>query len=236
LVNSPPAEIVVVGGTSGLGRELAQYLVRRGEAVLVTGRDSSRAKAVAAELGGQTRGLAVNLAHPQEIAGALADVAAVKHLVLAAIERDANSVRDYDVERAVRLVTLKLVGYTEVVHALVSRFAPEASVLVFGGLAKDVPYPGSTTVTTVNAGVTGIVRTLAVELAPVRVNGLHPGIVGESPAWQGRAPDVLEATRKRTPTGRLATMADVVHAAAFLLDNRSVNGVDLIVDGGRLFG
>ena len=53
--------------------------------------------------------------------------------------------------------------------------------MVFGGLAKVRPYPGSTTVTTINAGVDGLVRTLAAELSPIRVNALHPGIVERQP-------------------------------------------------------
>ena len=106
--------------------------------------------------------------------------------------------------------------------------------MLFGGLAKDRPYPGSTTVTTVNGAVTTMVTAFAVELAPIRVNAIHPGIVGDSPFWASKPPAVLEAFRNRTPTGRLATMADVVDAVAFLLENRSVNGVNLRVDGGTL--
>jgi len=160
--------------------------------------------------------------------------APVDRLVLAAIERDENSARDYDVARALRLVTLKLVGYTEVVHALLDRLTADASIVLFGGLALRRPYPGSTTITTVNGGISGLVRTLAVELAPIRVNALHPGIVGDSPAWEGKPPAVLENVRARTPTGRLATMDDVAGAAEFLLENRSANGVNLEIDGGWL--
>ena len=156
----------------------------------------------------------------------------MQRLVLAAIERDENSVRDYDVGRALRLITLKLVGYTEVVHALADRLAEDASILLFGGQALRRPYPGSTTVTTVNGGVTGIVHTLAVELAPIRVNAIHPGIVGDSPAWEGKPAAVLEAVRARTPIGRLVTMDEVAEAAMFLLENGAVNGVNLEVDGG----
>ena len=113
------------------------------------------------------------------------------------------------------------------------RLTEDASILVFGGLALRRPYPGSTTVTTVNGGVVGLVHTLAVELAPVRVNGIHPGIVGDSPYWEGKEA-ALEATRARTPLGRLVTMAEVADASIFLLENGAVNGVNLDVDGGWL--
>lgn len=224
--------VVIVGGTSGLGKELARHFAGQGRAVVISGRDAGRATAVAREIGGRTKGIGFDLARPSEIAAAVADVGPVQHLVLAAIERDENKVREFDSARALRLVTLKLVGNAEVIHALASRLSNDSSILLFGGGAKDKPYPGSTVVTTVNAAVTGMVRTLVMELAPIRVNAIHPGIVGDSPYWSAKPAPVLEGHRSRTPTGRLATMEEIVDAAVFLLTNRSVNGVNLAVDGG----
>ena len=154
----------------------------------MTGRDQSRADAAANEIGGRTRGIAFDLAEPHTIAGGLADVGDVEYLVLAAIERDVNKVNEYDIAGALRLVTLKLVGYTEVIHQLMPRLRDDSAILIYGGLARDRPYPGSTTVTTVNGGVTSLVRTLVIELAPTRVNALHPAIVGDSPQWREMPP------------------------------------------------
>ena len=150
------------------------------------------------------------------------------------IARDENTVAGYDVAASLHLVTLKLVGYLEVVHALLGRLSRDGSIVVFGGLAKDRPYPGSVTVSTVNGGVLGMINVLATELAPIRVNAIHPGIVGDSPYWAAKPPAVLDAVRTRTPTGRLVTMADIVDAVVFLLENRSVNAANLAVDGGTL--
>jgi NAD(P)-dependent dehydrogenase (short-subunit alcohol dehydrogenase family) len=225
---------VIVGGTSGIGREVARSLAVRGDQVLITGRDRGRAETIAAEIGGSVRGLALDLTRPERIGDALSGIDRVDALVLAAIDRDENTVKKYDIGRATSLVTLKVIGYTEVIHALASRLAPDASIVLFGGLAKARPYPGSTTVTTVNGAVTSLVHTLAVELAPVRVNALHPGIVGDSPAWKGKPPDVLERVRSRTPTGRLVSMADAASAVLFLLDNQGINGINLNIDGGWL--
>jgi len=221
--------VVVVGGTAGIGREIARHYADGGREVVITGRDQGRAESVAGEIGGATRGIGFDLVEPHAIGEKLETVGAVDYLVLAAIDRDANSVRAYDVDRAVRLVTLKLVGYTEVVHALCHRLHDDSAILLFGGMAKERPYPGSTTVTSVNGAVTTMVRTFAIELAPIRVNALHPGIVGDSPFWSGKD---LSAVVTRTPTGRLATMADITDAAVFLLENRAVNGVNLTADGG----
>ena len=224
--------VVVVGGTQGLGRELAQSYADEGRDVIVTGRDQSRAEIAAREIGGNTRGIGFDLAEPHGIADSLGEVGEVDHLVLAAIERDVNKVHEYDIDAALRLVTLKLVGYTEVIHSLVPRLRDDASILIFGGLARDRPYPGSTTVTTVNGGVTSLVRTLVIELAPTRVNALHPAIVGDSPQWRDMPPERLQALVERTPIGRLVTMVEIVSASRFLLENEAINGINLVVDGG----
>src|SRR5262245_20808967 len=140
---------------------LARRYAERGAEVVVTGRDEARAAGVAASLNGSGHVTArsFDLCEPDGIAAAVADLGPVKRLVLAAIQRDDNSVREYNLAGALRLVTLKLVGYTEVVHALAPSLAEDASVLIFGGQALQRPYVGSTTVTTVNGGVTGLVRT-----------------------------------------------------------------------------
>lgn len=222
---------VVVGATSGSGRHLAETLARGGEHVVITGRDLERTQAVAREIGHGARAIALDLTRPAEIQQRLADIGPVRHLVLAAIERDANTVRDFNVARAEKLVTLKLVGYVEVVHALVDRFDSDGSIVLFGGIARERPYPGSTTVSMINGGVTAMVRTLQAELAPLRVNAIHPGAIGDSPAWEGNA-KMLDPILARTPTRRLATMEDITDAVLFLLKNRAVNGVNLTVDGG----
>jgi NAD(P)-dependent dehydrogenase (short-subunit alcohol dehydrogenase family) len=223
--------VVVVGGTAGLGWAVARHYVQGGREVVVTGRDAVRAKEVAAELGGRASGIAFDLSDPASIAPAVAGLREIDHLVLAALDRDHNTAREYDVAAAVRLVTLKLVGYTEVVHACLPQMHDDSSVLLFGGLAKDRPYPGSTTITTINHGVDGLVRTLSVELAPIRVNALHPGIVGDSPYWAGKT-EALEAVKTRALTGRWVTMDEITHAAVFLLENTSVTGTEVRVDGG----
>lgn len=225
--------IVVVGGTQGIGLELARDVVARGERVVLTGRDPERAREVAASLGEAATGVGLDISEPETIADRLAGVGTVNGLVLAAIERDANSVSDYSIERARRLVTLKLVGYTETIHALLGRLVPsrDTGIVLFGGRAKDAPYPGSTTVATINGGVTGLVNALALELAPMRVNAIHPGIIGDSPFWSGKEA-AIAGYAARTPGGELATMADIVDAVQFLLRNRGVSAVNLHVDRG----
>jgi NAD(P)-dependent dehydrogenase (short-subunit alcohol dehydrogenase family) len=226
------AATVIIGGTAGLGRDLAALCLEKGHRVVIAGRDETRCADIAAGLHPECEHVALDLSDPRSIADALAGIENVRHLALVAIERDENTVRDYSIEDAIRLTTLKLVGYTEVVHQLLPRMSGDGSVVIYGGQAQARPYPGSTTVSTVNGGVLGMVRTLAVEAAPVRVNGIHPGVIGDSPYWAEKPEGVLDPIAERTPIGRLVTMRELSEAALFLLENGAVNGVNLAADGG----
>ena len=226
--------VVIIGGTSEIGKRIAQRYADRGESVVVTSRDLAKAQAAAKEIGDHATGVAVDLNKPEEIADALAGIGPVKYLAIVAIQRDSNTVDEFNIEGATNLVTLKLVGYLEVIHALRDRLGDDSAIVLFGGLAKERPYPGSLTVTTVNGGISTMIRSLATQLAPIRVNAIHPAIVGDSPFWAATPPEVLEAFRARTPIGRLVEIDDVAHATEFLLENRAVNAVNLNVDGGWL--
>jgi NAD(P)-dependent dehydrogenase (short-subunit alcohol dehydrogenase family) len=226
--------VVVVGGTMGIGKELARAYAATGRETVLTGRKSSRATAAVKEIGPPARGLALDLAKPKSIRAALESVGPVKYLALVAIQRDENTIKTFNIDHAIVLVTLKLVGFAEVVHVLLDRLSPDTSIVLFGGQAKDRPYPGSTTVSAVNGGVSGMVKSLAWELAPIRVNAIHPGIVGDSPYWHGKPDAILEGHTSKTITKKLATMAEIVDGTRFLLENESVDGVDLVIDNGRL--
>lgn len=225
------AATVIIGGTAGLGRDLAELCLERGHRVVIAGRDEERCAGVAADLHPECESFAIDLSKPEAIGAALAGIDSVRHVALVAIERDQNTVADYSIEDAIRLTTLKLVGYTEVVHQLAPRMNGEGSVVLYGGQAQARPYPGSTTVSTVNGGVIGMVRTMAVELAPIRVNAIHPGVIGDSPYWADNQ-GALTAVAERTPIGRTVTMRELSEAALFLLENGAVNGINLAADGG----
>jgi NAD(P)-dependent dehydrogenase (short-subunit alcohol dehydrogenase family) len=222
---------VIIGGTGGLGQVIAQRLADRGDHLVITSRDLGRAEAAAGKIDGTAQGKAVDLSRPAGIAGALAGIGEVDNLVVCGIDQTPSTLAGFDVEAAIRVVTVKLVGYAETVRVLRPRFRPGASVVLFGGVAKDKPYPGSTMVTVFNQGISGLAKTLAVEIAPHRVNAIHPGIVGDSPKWRD-FPD--HPTLPRTPIGRLVTMDEVAGATEFLLTNTGINGQDLTIDGGLL--
>ncbi|WP_349428788.1 SDR family NAD(P)-dependent oxidoreductase [Microbacterium sp. LWS13-1.2] len=226
--------ILIVGGSSGIGLALANDLANSGDEVILTSRSLESAEQVAATVGGRTRGIALDVAEPEGIAEQLKDVGGLDGVVLGAVERDVSTVRDFDITRARHVVTMKLIGYTETVHSLLDRLEPSVAtgIVLFGGRAKDAPYPGSATVSTINGGVDGLMNTMALELAPIRVNSLHPGIIGDSPFWAAKPSEVLEGYRSRTPGGELATTEDIVDATKFLLFNKGVSAHSLNVDRG----
>jgi NAD(P)-dependent dehydrogenase (short-subunit alcohol dehydrogenase family) len=229
-----PGTVVVVGGTCDLGKHLAIHYARKGHPVVITSRDQGRADVTAREIGRDAKGLCLDLFYPHQIAGALAGVEDVQHLALVALFRDENTIREYNIDEALKLVTMKLVSYTEVIHVLAPRMREDGSIVLFGGLARDQPYPGSTTITTVNGGVSSMINSLALQLAPIRINAIHPGQVSDTPNWATKPKAVLDDLRSRTALGRLVTIEDVIHATVFLFENRGMTGFNLRVDGGRM--
>lgn len=223
---------LIIGGTSGIGLEVARVALERGGRVLVTGRDTARAARVAAGLGGESRGVALDLARPTEIAGRLSDVGRIDRLVLAAVERDVNSLREYDASAALSAVALKVVGYAAAINALLGKLASDAAIVAIGGLARRYHCPGSTSVALINGAVTSMAKTFAAELAPIRVNAVHPGVVVDSPAQAAMPPAMLDRVRAQTPSKKPVTMRHVADAVTFLLENEGINGVNLDVDGG----
>jgi NAD(P)-dependent dehydrogenase (short-subunit alcohol dehydrogenase family) len=228
--------VFIVGGTSGIGLALAKAAVSLGATVTIAGRGAERAAEVARSVGPAVRAVPIDLLDSASIAQALRGDEAIDHLVLTPVYPGNQSIRDFDAEEAMRAVRLKLVAFPEIVHAALPRLKPTSSVTLFGGLAKANPYPGSTMVSIANGGLLGMARTMAVELAPIRVNGISPGLVEDSPRWQARvaagAGQAVDAFKARTPSRRLATVDDVVHGVFFLMDNQAANGIDLELDGG----
>jgi NAD(P)-dependent dehydrogenase (short-subunit alcohol dehydrogenase family) len=232
----PKDNIVVVGGASGIGLSVAQAAQGLGCEVTISSRDRERAVETAKAIGPGVTGLVIDLADAGSIRAALADGPPIDHLILTPIHRLATSVKDFNSIEANKLAQVKLIGYVEAVNAALPRLKPTSSIVLFAGLSKANPYPGSTMISIVNGGIVGMTKTMAVELSPIRVNCVSPGLVPDSPTWdraikQG-ATALVDAMIARTPARRLATMEDIVHAVFFLLDNRAVNGVDLEIDGG----
>src|SRR5918995_4462130 len=107
--------VLIVGGTSGLGREIANHYQNVGESVIITGRDQERSDKIASELGEGVSGIGVDLAAPETIGEAFSDVGPISRLVISAVVRDHNPIREYNISTANDLITMKMIGYTETI-------------------------------------------------------------------------------------------------------------------------
>jgi NAD(P)-dependent dehydrogenase (short-subunit alcohol dehydrogenase family) len=230
------AHIVVIGGTSGLGLSIAQAAYAQGCKVTIAGRGAERAAAIATSIGPGATGVHIDLEDSASIKAALREGPPVDHVVITAIARLSTSVKDFAADDAQRLARVKLVGYIEAIGAVLPRLKPTSSIVLFSGLSKDNPYVGSTMISVVNGGIVGMTKTMAVELSPIRVNCISPGLVPDSPLWQAilaKGPNpVVDAFTAKTPSRRLAMTDDVVQGVFTLLDNKALNGIDLEIDGG----
>jgi NAD(P)-dependent dehydrogenase (short-subunit alcohol dehydrogenase family) len=232
----PNEHVIVIGGTSGIGLPLARAAHALGCEVTISGRGAERVVDIAKSIGSKVTGCHLDLEDTASIRAALTEGPVVDHLVLMPLYSLATGVKDFKAAEANRLLHTKLTGYIETVSTVLPRLKPTSSIVLLSGLAKVRPYPTSTMVSVANAGVIGMMNTMVVELAPIRVNAVSPGLVGDSPKWDGIVKKgenpFIKAMTTRTPTRRLAAMDDVIQAVFFLLDNQSVNGVDVEVDGG----
>ena len=228
--------LVVVGGTSGMGLPLARAAHELGCKVTITGRGAERASEIAKTIGPGATGCHLDLEDIASIRAALTEGPTINHLVIMPLYSLATSVKDFNVTEANRLLHIKLTGYIETVSTVLPRLNAMSSIVLFGGLAKTKPFLNSTMITVTNAGIVGMMKAMAVELAPIRVNIVSPGLVSDLPKWDaivkaGNNP-LVKAWAARTPTGRLPTTSDIIHAVFFLLDNPAMNGHDLEIDGG----
>ncbi len=230
------AHIVVIGGTSALGLSIAQAAYAQGCKVTIAGRGAERAADIAKSIGPGTTGVHIELEDSASIKSALSEGQPVDHVVITSIMRLATSVKDFAAEDAQRLARIKLIGYIEAVSAVLPRLKPTSSIVLFSGLSKANPYPGSTMISVVNGGIVGMTKTMAVELSPIRVNCISPGLVLDSPTWQTileKGPNpVVDLFTNKTPSKRLAMTEDVIQGVFSLLDNKALNGIDLEIDGG----
>ena len=233
---SDDGAVVVVGGTRAIGLEIVRHYAAAGREVVLTGRDAgaSRGSAAVAARAGVRRpdhvrpgGARVDRAGPGRRR------AGPRDLVLVAIDRDQNSVRDYDIDRALRLVTLKLVGYTEVVHALLDRLTTTPRSSCSAAWRRSGRIPARRRSRRSTAASSGLTRTLVEELRPIRVNS-HPSrgrrrqpVLGGAPgrARREHAPQTPDRPAGDDGTTSSAPCASCSRTAA-------VNGVELIVDGG----
>jgi NAD(P)-dependent dehydrogenase (short-subunit alcohol dehydrogenase family) len=198
---------VVLGGTSGIGKEIVKSMAAKGTTVYPLGPNvRKRAEGGQGDRSQHRSGSRSTSPNPRPSPRRWPSIETVDDLVIAAIERDANTIGELRRRPGIRLVTLKLVGYAEAIHALRESLHPHGSIVLFGGLATAAPLPRfDDRVDRERRRRRHRAHSLTTELAPVRINAIHPGIIGDSPFWENKDNSHVIA---RTPLGRLVTMQE----------------------------
>jgi len=222
--------VLVVGGTSGIGRAIAQRALAAGATVTVASRRPDLA-----ELPAEVRTAQVDLTDPASVQALLGGFERLDHLVLSAGPGAIGSVRDLTSADARGFMDIKFWGYYEAVRAAADVIAETGSITLVGGAASRKHAVGRPMMAAINAAIEAFAKANALDLAPVRVNAIAPGLV-DSPAYAAVPAQIrqgmFDGYAAAVPAGRVGTPDDVAAAALFLMSNTWVTGTVIDVDGG----
>lgn len=234
--------VVVLGGSAGIGFAVAVAAARAGARVTIASHDRTRvdravAQIAAAAPGARTAaGHAVDLRDERAVAGLFAELGAIDHLAYTAGEELLIApLADLDLAAARRFFDLRYWGALTAVRAAHPHLARTGSIVLTSGAAGHRPHPGFTIGASICAAMEAAARTLAVELAPVRVNVVTPGFV-DTGLWsnvpEAARAEMFRAAAAKLPVGRIGTPADLAEHYLGFMRGGYVTGQHLIVDGG----
>jgi len=225
---------MVIGGSSGIGLGIVRAALGEGALVTAVGRSRDKLEQARAALGSPTfRGVTADVAQEEQVAALFGDHR-FDHVLVTAVEGYYERIRDFDIARARRTIDSKLTAALCIAkHA---RLREQGSLTFTAGIAAQRPGPGAAAVAAVNGAIEALVRALALELAPVRVNALGPGWV-DTPFWDAFAGESKQqrfaAHAGRLPVARVGAVEDLGSAALLLMTNGFITGETLRVDGGH---
>lgn len=232
--------IVIIGGSSGIGLAVARRCLADGHRVVISGRSAERLDAARAELG-QERLAAVpaDVSSRADLEVLFGTAGTTGHVVVTAADLPYGPLGTLTEDSMRRAVRSKILGPLLVAQVAAPQLGESGSITYTSGVAAYRPAPGGILTATVNGALESMVRGLALELAPVRVNAVSPGWV-DTPTWERivPAPEVRRARladmAARLPGKRNGRGEDVANAIAFLMSDRFITGTVLHAEGGQL--
>ncbi|MBD0672483.1 SDR family oxidoreductase [Streptomyces sp. CBMA156] len=228
--------VVVMGGSSGIGEAAATAFAADGAEVVVTGRDRDRLDAAVARIGGRTTGHRLDAADPAGLAEFFAGAGTVDHLVVAVSgAAGAGPFAGLDLAELATGFEAKFWPQVRVLQAALPYLRADGSVTLITAASARAAFPGTAGLAAINGALEAMVPPLAVELAPLRVNAVSPGVI-DTPWWDrvpaGQRAALFEGLAATTPVGRVGRAEDVARAIHLLAANTFVTGVVFDCAGG----
>jgi NAD(P)-dependent dehydrogenase (short-subunit alcohol dehydrogenase family) len=235
---STASRVVVLGGTSGIGLAIAKAAAAAGASVAVASRNPASAESALTELPNGSVGRAVDASSAAELAAFFDDVGDFDHFVYtAAGPLVPTPLAEYTAETGRAFFELRLVCALDAIRLAVPHIRPGGSITMTSGSAAFRGSAGWVLGSAASGAIISAARALAVELAPIRVNVVAPGIV-RSPLWS-QLPDadreaMYDNIGREVPLGRVAEVEDVAKAYLQLMDQDYATGTVSVVDGGMI--
>lgn len=222
-------KVIVIGGSAGIGKAAATRALDAGARVVIAGRTETRLEEVASELGGQIETAVLDARDTRGMEHIIGDLAPFDHLVFTAAQVQPSAFLEVDLESAKEAFDVKFWGQFAAVQHSAAHIVEGGSITLISGLAAHQPIGGMSVIGAINGATEALTRSLAVELSPVRVNAVCPGLIDT----HGLSAERREELAGNLP-GRLVGEADhVAHAVMFLIENPFTTGSILYVDGGN---
>jgi NAD(P)-dependent dehydrogenase (short-subunit alcohol dehydrogenase family) len=232
--------VVVIGGSSGMGLAVARRCLADGARVVIAGRSRQRLEAASAELSRPhaLTTVAADITDQAQLQHLFEQVGTLTHLVVTAADLPYGLAVTLTEDSMMRAVRSKITGPLTAAQLAAPRMPAHGSITYTSGIAAYRPMPGGALAAITNGALESMVRALALELAPIRVNTVSPGWV-DTPIWDNlAAPKVKQArlaeVAARLPGGRIGNPEDIANTIAFLIGDCFVTGTVLHAEGGQL--
>lgn len=228
---------IVVGGSSGIGFAVAQALVTHGATVTIVGRSKDRLAQAQVELGSNVQIADLDCGDEPATATFFEDTTQLDHVIISLAGGAAlGPFTDVSVAGVRETFEGKFWPYLTAMHHAAKKLSEQGTMTLVTGASAIAAVPGAATLGAVNGALEGMIKTLAVELAPRRVNAVSPGLT-DTDAWS-RIPDAIREdmyakSAADTPAGRIGQPEDVAAAVLSCVTNGFLTGLVLPCDGGK---
>jgi NAD(P)-dependent dehydrogenase (short-subunit alcohol dehydrogenase family) len=230
--------VVIIGGSSGIGLAVAEEAASQGADVVIVSSKAERVQEAIQSIGGNVRGEAVDVFDEKSVESFFTNIGAFDHLVFTAGESlQLHELADTDLKQARHAFELRYWAALAAVKYGSPHIRKGGSIVLTTGVAGRRPHKGWAVAASVCGTIEALTRALAVELAPIRVNAVSPGVVRTN-LWQNMSADereqLFESVGKRLPVGRVGEAHDIAQAYLFLMQEGFSTGQTVVVDGGTV--